>query len=731
LIRAAFARDATSLRTSFSDFLTGHISIAINIAFLAHQALVATDAVVRTIVRSFITHTRLLEWETATEAELGIRKRTPVDMYLDWVPLASLVIALEFFFVPAAAPYALPFLVVWSLSKVISIWLNRSPLDEAELSDRDHSFLREVALRTWRYFAEYSCEKNRWFIPDNVQEQPYRVAERLSPTNLGLLLNARQAAFEMGYLTLAEAARLNELTLESFTKLPRHLGHLLNWYDNVSLAPLEPKFISSVDSGNLIASLWSCKQGFRELSWRPVISDNALAGIADHYHALEKANASPALVKILKLRSPAVWLPELLKLPHQELLSAKTADPKQHVVWPLELRARIEALREQARLYMPWYLPEYDSLRALLPEIETAKVPLTPQTAAEFFLDLDRRLQGLITGGKHTAQALEPVERLRREIPTCRENLQALAVRLEKIASECDRLANEMSFSPLVNRGRNLLSVGYDVAAGTLNKSCYDLLASEARTATFIAVAQGDLIQDGWFRMGRQHTNCEGETTLVSWTGTMFEYLMPVIWLKSHPNTLLDRAVRGAVKVQQAYGRKRRVPWGISEAAYRTRDLEGNYQYAAFGIPCLALSASRSASLVISAYSSCLALMIEPMAALKNLLVMKRNRWFTEYGFYESVDYSETARGPLSRKGEIIRCWMAHHQGMSLAAICNVLHDWPFQRWFHAERLVQASELILQERPLRARPPREPQERRGGTLPPRKKSHSAKAEAVP
>jgi hypothetical protein len=270
-----------------------------------------------------------------------------------------------------------------------------------------------------------------------------------------------------------------------------------------------------------------------------------------------------------------------------------------------------------------------------------------------------------------------------------------------------------MNFRMLVHEGRNLLSIGYDATAEKLNESCYDLLASEARAATFIAVAKSEAPQETWFRLGRQHTVCEKETVLISWTGTMFEYLMPAIWLKSHPNTLLDRAVQSAVRAQHAYGASRGVPWGISEAAYSKVDEHGNYQYAAFGVPGLALNVARAGSLVISPYSSCLALMVDPATAVENLLLMANKKWLKDYGFYESADYTGSiGRGFMPRKYKLVRCWMAHHQGMSLAAICNVLHDNPFQRWFHADRLVQASELILQERPLRVRPITDLQPRR-------------------
>ncbi len=705
VVRSASAKNWMSLRDSLNDFATSHVSIVLNIAFLAHQALVALDAIVRTVIRSSITHTRLLEWETATEAELGIRKRTPVDMYLDWVPLVAVIIGLCLLLRPHAAPYALPFLVLWACSKLISTWLNRSPHEVHDLSEEDRLFLRAVALRTWRYFAEFSNEKNHWLIPDNVQEQPYRIAERLSPTNLGLLFNSRQAALEFGYLTLPEFVLQNELTLQTLPKLQRYMGHFLNWYDNISLKPLDPPFISTVDSGNLIASFWSFKEGCRELLRKPVINDNALAGIADHLRTLGKGVAPPALAAILKLHGSPMWLPDLVKFDTGSLTLDKAAAPKEHVSWPLELRARLEALRDAVRQFMPWFLPEYALLREPASGIEIPDKALTPQNAAGFFVEFDEQLLAFTRKPDASAPVLELVYRLRAELPACRDRIQALAARLENLASTCDRMADEMGFSSLVNRNRNLLSIGHDVAKDSLNQSCYDLLASEARTATFIAVAKEDLIQDGWFRLGRQHTVCEGETTLISWTGTMFEYLMPVLWMRSHPNTLLDRAVRSAVRAQRAYGIRHRVPWGISEAAYRKTDAEGNYQYSAFGVPGLALNVARSGSLVISAYSSCLALMVDPLNSLKNLARMRRNKWLTEFGFYESLDYSESpSRGFLPRKGEVIRCWMAHHQGMSLVAICNVLHEWPFQRWFHAERLVQASDLILQERPIRTKP---------------------------
>ncbi|MFL6463047.1 MAG: glucoamylase family protein [Bryobacteraceae bacterium] len=707
LFRAAMQRKWDTARESFLDFLTSHVSIALNIAFLAHQSLVALDAIIRTMIRSTITHSRLLEWETATEAELGIRKRTPVDIYLDWMPLLAAVLAVALYFKPQAAPYALPFIITWFCSKLISSWLNRSPHSEnAELRPGEHRFLRVVALRTWRYFAEFSNGKNNWLIPDNVQEEPYRLAERMSPTNLGLLFNARQAAVEFGYLTVSEFVAQTENTLQSCLKLPRYHGHFLNWYNNITRQPLAPLFISSVDSGNLVASLWSLKQGCLELLREPVFRQNTLSGLGDHYTIVGGKGALAEFKRISAGRDPATWLPLLFGDSDPHSIPSNSAGSNGQAWWSAELRNRILALQKEVRDFAPWLQPEFKPLREISNfELDLSLNSLIPGKAESFYRELDRKLGALETNPM--------IARLREELPACRERLGMLALRLRSLADECDRLAREMNFEMLVDADRRLLSIGYDVTKQELNKSCYDLLASESRTATFIAVAKGETVQESWFRLGRQHTLCEGERVLISWTGTMFEYLMPLIWERSHPNTLLDRAVRAAVRAQQGYARARRVPWGISEAAYSKTDAEGNYQYHAFGVPGLALSVARENTLVISPYSSCLALLVDPATAVENLMRMARRKWLSHYGFFESIDFSGSVRRLLfPRKHVVVRCWMSHHQGMSLAAICNVLYDSPFQRWFHAEPLVQASDLLLQERPLRVKPIADTQPRR-------------------
>jgi len=677
--RAVIGRRWRSIRESLEDFATSHLAILLNIAFLAHQTLVSIDAIVRTVVRTHITHRSLLEWETATEAELGLRKRTPVDIYLDWLPVLCVALGCALYFEPESAPYAAPFLIAWSCCKLLSKWLNRSPhKEDTALSKKAQVLLRATALRTWKYFATFSTAKNHWLIPDNVQEEPYRVAERISPTNLGFLFNARQAALEFGYITLPEFVKLTENTMASARKLPRFHGHLVNWYDTTTLETVTPRMISSVDNGNLIASLWSLQQGCLELLERPVVLPSALEGLRD-YAGSGKLNGK--WQQIFRLNEPIEWLP---------LLMSET-----DATGMAEFNERAAVLRDAVFSLLPWYSPEYKPLFSA--ETFPKTLP-TPASAHDFYSEL--RLQIDSSGA-----LCELSRKLSAALLDARAKMELLAESLRRIAADCQQRSRDMNFSLLVDPRRKLLSIGYNVDTQQLSPSCYDLLASESRIASFVAVAKDEAEQDCWFRLGRQHTICENEAVLISWTGTMFEYLMPLIWMRSHPDTLLARSLDAAVRAQENYGQRRRIPWGISESGHAQRDEQGNYQYAAFGVPDMALNVARAGFLVTSPYSSCLALMVDAAGGVQNLAAMARKGWLAEYGFYEAADYTKSSGSALRKpRCEVVRSFMAHHQGMSLAAICNVLYDYPFQRWFHANRAVQASELILNERALRARP---------------------------
>lgn len=691
-----------------NSFLNAIIANWLTVTFLAHQALLSLDAVVRTMVRRLITRQRLLQWETAAEAELAGSKRTTLDIYLNWTPVLALgSFLLVWLMRPSALLAAAPVLLLWACSKPVSSWLNRPPrAPRKQASERDRWLLRISALHTWRYFAEFSTEEHHWLIPDNVQEENSKVAPRVSPTNLGLLLNARQVACKLGYLTVPEFAQQTLRTLTTILQLQRHRGHLLNWYDTRSLLPLSPAIISSVDNGNLVASLWTLQQGCLELIDQPLFPLDLSNGLLDHLSLLSSLGVIPArklspIERSLQQQDSLQYILDIpdavLKHIHQPTEGSKDDNS----LWFQEqAEERIRQISRAVQLYSPWLLPEYTAFQndpAIYPKGYVGNGPVLEQMPT--FVDgLSVRLRvALDSSGSGEPGRL--YGELLDLLPEARSRVVRLIEDLNKIAEQSGTLADEMDFGFLLNRNRNLLSVAFEVEKQQNHPACYDLLASEARIAYFVAIAKDDIPQESWFQLGRPPMEEQGVDGLLSWTGTMFEYLMPALWMRLYPNTLLERAAKAAVLSQQAYAASKHVPWGISESSSSKRDASGNYHYFAFGVPELAIFKPAQDGPVISPYSTFLALDIDSVAALRNLHKMRKRRWLGPYGFYEALDFSSPNRSNQLRGIEVVRCWMAHHQGMSLLAIANFLHDEIVQHWFHSHPRVQATELLLQEKP--------------------------------
>ena len=714
LIRAAIDGKSEIARDAFEALYAATVTVLLSLVFTAHQGLVALDAVVRTLVRRFVTGQRLLQWETAAEAELGTTRRTPVDIYLDWTPALAFAIGLLVWLVrPRAFDAALPILLLWASSKLLSVWLNRPPRPlRHEVSEKDRVFLRQTALRTWRYFSDFSTAEHNWLIPDNVQEQPWFVAPRVSPTNVGMLLNARQVAREFGYLTVPEFAEQTVRTLDTVVRMPKFRGHLYNWYDTRTLDPVAPLFASSVDSGNLVASLWTLQQGALDRLRQPLFSPALAEGILDHVstlvmlHAVRRRTASEISSK-LKAQGFAlrhadgenVWLQNLLTIAEVPLAKRAPAESRRgdDIRWfSGQVRARLAAIKQTATNYCPWLLPEFAPLRrdASLNLRSADNLPLWQ--LAGFIETLSQSLKSSQSSNGEGALRHQLLSLLLQ----ARANVERLIEDLRGIAVSAGKLAAEMDFRFLLNRRRKLLSIGYDAGLKQLHDACYDLLASEARMGVFVGIAKDDLQQECWFQLGRVHTTSEGTQVLVSWTGTMFEYLMPSLWMRSFPETIVDRSRQAAVRAQQAYTAAQRIPWGISESAYAARNDAGHYHYHAFGVPSLALHREKAERLVISPYSTFLALSVDPTGALRNLREMARKGWCGAYGFYEAADFTSNERTWRGRRHEIVRCSMAHHQGMSLLSIANFLLNDIVQDWFHCHPRVQATELLLHEKPV-------------------------------
>jgi hypothetical protein len=702
--RAMVSEHKQSMSEAFAAFGRSALVALLNLIFLLHQTLLGIDAIVRSLVRRFVTGERLLEWETAAQAESSARRRTPVDRYLSLTPFVGIAVgALVYLFAPnkQAIYYAAPILLLWSLAGAVTAWLNKPPKEQNQhLASADKTYLLSHALRIWRYFHQFGAERHNYLIPDNVEEEGLFEAARVSPTNVGLLLNARQAAVEFGFLTTPEFAGLTQSSLSTIARLEKFRGHLYNWYDTQTLKPLvADSFVSSVDSGNLVASLLTLHAGALDLLERPLLTKEYFSGLRTHWNLLQTQGKLPSKATSGLPGSAATasdwirWLPAA-----DEALKAVADDPKTNLKdgwWLTETLNRIKATQSLLRNYLPWMLPEFAQLRAL-PQLASADkgTDLSPQEGISFAVELDARVARAWNSLSGDANLLPAAEDLRESLVAAIKNLRKLVADLNAIARQAEQLANDTEFAFLVDPGRQILSIGYEMSKQKTHEACYDMLASEARIATFLAVARGDLRQESWFKLARDYANAFGQFLLLSWTGTMFEYLMPSLWMRSFPNTLISRTQTAVVAVQREFARTFGIPWGISESGSARKDDAGHYHYHAYGIPQIALWFEAEAGPVVSPYSTFLALGVDAREALHNLRRMESSGWVGAYGFYESADFIGSIRKPT-----LTREWMAHHQGMGLLAVVNLLYDNVVQRWFHTNPLVQSSELLLHEVP--------------------------------
>jgi len=724
-------------------------------AFLPVEAAMALHSIGVTLWRVYVSRRHLLQWTTAADVD----RRS--DRAASLVRAPAYRIAAAFTLVLAGATSAAgggrfqaasPLLILWLFSPVLSRFLHNPaiprmvPLDRA---DRDR--LRLLARRTWLFFEAFVGPADRWLPPDNVQNTDAgpRIAHRTSPTNIGLLLSSTFAAYELGYIGVLEMAVRLRQTLDSVDELERYRGHLYNWYDTRHLTPLPPRYVSTVDSGNLAACLVVVAQGCRDSPHRPAPAPLAWTGFIDALNALERglqAGARPGATarsrrKLAALRASAeavgdrghdwagaldaiepAWRDlqrSLLDMIRTEDAGFDPDDLDEVRTWAERSRHHLRTVHREIRLLAPWIEAVRSAPRgpaagggqhgvaaawaefvAALPgAVALREVPGAVWRVRERLATLRRRLARDGDGGSSLAKWCEDLDGALTEAErTARDTSATLAA----LAERADALVAAMDFALLYDRRRRLFHIGYQVDMETPDPGHYDLLASEARVASLLAVAKHEAPVDHWRQLGRPFAVRGGRRVLLSWSGTMFEYLMPRLFLRSYHGTLLDQSCASAVEIQRRYGSERNRPWGLSESAYNRLDATGTYQYKAFGVPGLGLKRGLAEDMVVAPYASVLALAYAPRAAIANLDALDGDGALGRYGFYDAVDYTP-ARLPLGSPHAVVRTFMAHHKGMSLAALCNLLRDEAIVERFHADPRVRTVEPLLQERlPTRA-----------------------------
>ena len=756
VVQALRARSLAPVRELGKNILPTLGQAGLMAVFLLFQTYQAVDAIVRTLRRLFLTQRHLLEWETAASAERRLGTGLRHFLRAMW-QAPALAVALTMLIGLARPDALLPaslFLIPWFLSPLVAFLVSQPiPAGEAALGPDERAEMGRIARRTWRYFEDFVGDADHWLPPDNFQEEPTaRVAHRTSPTNQGLLLLATLAAHDLGYLSLANLVERLEKTLATLDRLPRHRGHFFNWYNTLTLEPLQPTYISTVDSGNLVGCLVTLKQGLLEKMEQPILGLAQIRGLRDTLsvvtevlqevpmpndrEAVHRHGKLQALVQTLAGRLQdcptdlAGWHEWLSVLGEQtgilsgqahrlaEYLSTVSAE----VAWWVEAFARqVRDLANELAELAPWS----DSAQNA-----PAQGAIRDELGAVFSLaEVGERRTRVVDELTALEKDLPVTEDRRAWVRRVHEALQnssapALLDRCRQLADWADALAAAMDFRFLYKPDRHLFAIGYNVAQDRLDESAYDLLASEARLASFLAIARGEMPPRHWFHLGRLLTRVGTRLCLLSWGGTMFEYLMPQLLLRRYPGTLLAESCDAAVARQMAYGRETGVPWGVSESAFSSQYAGYDYQYQSFGVPGLGLKRDLNQDLVVAPYATALAALVRPREALHNLRRLRRAGAAGRYGFYEAIDFTRR-RLPAGRRSLVVRCFMAHHQGMSLVALANCLLGDPMVRRFHAEPLVRATELLLQERvpgavtpvePLESAPPSRPADTEGQTL---------------
>ncbi len=708
--------------------------------FLPYEAYYSLDAVVRTLVRVLWTKKKLLEWKTASTSERSARSHLAgTFLCMLFAPaVASATVLLLALFRWDVLPLAGPLLGLWFASPLIAWWLSRPLLEPVvHLSDHQRTFLEKLSRKTWRYFEEFVTAQDHWLPPDNIQQNPTGiVAARTSPTNIGMALLADLAAYDFGYCSAARLLDRTQKTLGTLNRMERHRGHFFNWYDTRTLTPLAPCYVSTVDSGNLAGSLLVLASGCIELIDAPIVPARIFGGLSDTLQVLadiaraEERSAQESRIPTISaevLRNIERQIENLhgrpytlssvattvsrLGLAAAEIATAVGQDDEL-LWWASALERCCNDHQDELRQLVAWTLIaappddawDHSSLEQSqrLSELREALTRLDAVPTLRAVAGLQQTalplIDAVLSGAPHDddPKAREWFFQLRRAIADSSQRAAERIKTLEQVARQCQELA-DMDFGLLYDESRDLFAIGYNLSEHRLDSSFYDLLASEARLASFVLISQGQVGQEHWFALGRLLTSARGAPALLSWSGSMFEYLMPLLVMPTYNNTLLDQTCRAVVRRQIAYGKQRGVPWGMSESGYNTVDLHMNYQYRAFGVPGLGLKRGLAEDLVIAPYASALALMVAPQAACRNLQQLAAEGREGAYGLYEAVDYTPS-RLPPGATSATVRQFMAHHQGMSLLALAYVLLDKPMQRRFQADPMFRAAELLLQER---------------------------------
>jgi cyclic beta-1,2-glucan synthetase len=705
---------------------------AFAVVFLAYEAVVAVDAIVRVLVRATITRKHLLEWTSAAHAAFGMRARSLRALFWSRMlasPLLAIALAgLVLWLRPPAFVVAAPLLSLWLLAPEVARWLNESARSRVKsITESDRHKLRLLARRTWRFFDVFVGPSDQWLPIDNHQEEPReQTAHRTSPTNIGLMLVATLSAYDFGYIGVSELSLRVRRAFDSITRMPHYQGHLFNWYDTRNLQPLLPHYVSTVDSGNFAGCLLALKQGCKELVALPVVRAEAWAGLRDSMDLLEEVVETAPRGAAVSLRSVIARIRNAIQHAGANLNDTYSTVRMLSEETSVELDRELLAFLEAGA-----HRQEADLLRALRTSIDRFHQHirnmrceldgLLPWLALKDLISAHAikvpsalRLDEIPDAARRLCTELEAKETQRRQLGESSPDLDASALTLAEafrsaestatalvaelgaLAARADEEVGGMDFKLLYDGDRKLFYIGYNATIDQVDAHHYDLLASEARLASYLAIVKRDVPESHWYALGRPMTRVAGASALLSWGGTMFEYLMPGLLMRSQEGTLLAQTSALAVDAQLAYAKQGKGPWGVSESAYARVDADQTYQYRSFGVPGLGFKRGLEEDHVVTPYASVLAVSIRPRAVVENVIALEAMGMLGMYGLFEALDLTPE-RSPAGHSFAIVRSYMTHHQGMLLVALGNFLNGRSMIDRFHSDALVETGQVLLNE----------------------------------
>ena len=673
--------------------------------FIPFQAYLMLDAIIRTLYRVIVSKKNFLEWQTAADVEVKLGKRLKDFIASMWVgsAISLLILFLAFNRAMSVGIISIPACLIWFLSPLVAYVISKEiTLEAFEIKEEEKTFLRRLSRKTWAYFEDFINDENNWLGPDNYQEDPPNgVAHRTSPTNLGMGLTSNLVAYDLGYIGVIESVRRINKAMTSMEDIATYKGHFYNWYDTKTKEPLYPRYVSTVDSGNLVGYLWVVVEALEEYLRSPIFNFAQAKGLQDTMRlASEEIESSLGVKEIYHRLIQGIdednidiksWITVLKEL-ENNIIEVEKMQKGKEIFWNKKLKVDVECYLKEINEIFPWY--DFILEKKIDFEISNELRSLLENTALK---DIPEKTTSILKMVDSKSTNNESLEVLNNFLQKTKEEAQINIIDIESLKVRLNSMAEATDFKMLYDEERALFTIGYDVENDSLGKSYYDLLASESRQASFVAIAKGDVPKKHWFNLGRSMTHMGKGKGLVSWSGTMFEYMMPLLIMKNYPGTMLDETYKAVIDAQKKYCNEKGVPFGISESAFYNFDTNLNYQYKAFGVDGVGLKRGLANEVVVSPYSTILALQIDFKGAYDNLKRLKLEGLEGRYGFYEAIDYTEN-RMPKGESKAIIKNFMIHHEGMSLMAFDNVLLNNILQNRFHAQPKVKATELLLQEK---------------------------------